>query len=213
MTVSNHDQDRRELTEWESKQRLGPDLPTPQEALTTSTAEAVDACHRFGGRVVLKASGVAHKSEHNLVRVGLDADQVAAAWSELADAGDGTVLCAEMVSGELELIVGGLRDPHFGPVVTVGLGGVAAEVLADAVTMLAPPEPGELAMALSELKGHALLTGYRGGPPVDTVALEQVVTAVSRLLEDDPAVVEIDCNPVLIRDGRPVVLDALVVLE
>ncbi len=213
MTVPSNDQEQRELTEWESKRHLGQDLPTPRETLTTSVDEAVTTCEEYGGRVVLKASGVAHKSERNLVRIGLDAAAVADAWSELAGAGDGTVLCAEMVSGDLELIVGGLRDPHFGPVVTVGLGGVTAEVLADAVTLLAPPEPGELATALTELKGHALLNGFRGWAPVDLTALEQLVMTVSQLLESDPTVVEVDCNPVLIRDGQPVVLDALVVLE
>lgn len=202
-----------ELTEFESIQRLGDGLPTPRHVLTSHVADAVSACADFGGRVVLKASGVPHKSELGLVRVGLDAVGVRTAWDELARAGDGTVLCAEVVSGELELIVGGLRDPHFGPAVSIGLGGVAAEVFADVVTILAPPLPGELDEALSSLRGNALLRGHRGKPPVDLASLEKVLTAVSDLLESDPTVVEIDCNPVLIRHGLPLVLDALVVTE
>ena len=67
------------LSEWESKQRLGSGLPMPRERLTASASDAVTACADFGGRVVLKSSGVAHKSELGLVRVGLDADAVAAA--------------------------------------------------------------------------------------------------------------------------------------
>ena len=201
------------LSEWESKQRLGSGLPMPRERLTASASNAVTACADFGGRVVLKSSGVAHKSELGLVRVGLDADAVAAAWQHLADAGDGTVLCAEMVSGELELIVGGLRDPHFGPVVSIGIGGVATEVLADIATVLAPPEPGEVEVALAGLKGAALLAGHRGKPAVDMVGLNAVVDAVARLLDADPAVVEIDCNPVAICNGVPMVLDALVVID
>ena len=202
-----------ELTEWESIQRLGDELPFPRQVLTLRVEEALTACDEFGGRVVLKSSGVAHKSDLGLVRVGLDIAGVRAIWHELAKAGDGTVLCAEVVSGELELIVGGLRDPHFGPVVTIGLGGVTAEIFADAVTLLAPPVPGELDSALSSLRGNALLRGHRGGPAVNLLSLEKVVMAVSDLLESDPAVIEIDCNPVLIRQGEPLVLDALVVTE
>ena len=199
-----------ELSEWESKQRLG-GVPTPREVLTTTVEEAVDACESLGGRVVCKASGVAHKFELGLVRIGLDAAAVRSNWEELAAGGDGTVLCSELVSGELELIVGGLRDPHFGPVVSIGIGGVAAEVFGDVAVVLAPPEPGELDAALATLRGDALLRGHRGSVPVDVAALEQIVMAVSNLLEDDPSVVEVDCNPVLVSDGKPLVLDALVV--
>ena len=199
-----------ELSEWESKQRLA-GVPTPREVLTTTVEEAVDACEYLGGRVVCKASGVAHKSELGLVRIGLDAAGVRSNWEELAAGGDGTVLCAELVSGALELIVGGLRDPHFGPVVSIGIGGVATEVFGDVAVILAPPEPGELDEALATLRGATLLRGHRGSQPVDTAALEQVVLAVSNLLETDPSVVEVDCNPVLISNGKPLVLDALVV--
>lgn len=199
-----------ELSEWDSKQRLS-GLPTPREVLTTTVEEAIDACEDLGGRVVCKASGVAHKSELGLVRIGLDAAGVRSSWEELAAGGDGTVLCAELVSGELELIVGGLRDPHFGPVVSIGIGGVATEVFGDVAVVLAPPEPGELDDALATLRGSTLLRGHRGSPPVDVAALEQVVMAVSNLLDTDPSVVEVDCNPVLISGGQPLVLDALVV--
>ena len=199
-----------ELSEWDSKQQLT-GLPTPREVLTTTVEEAVDACEGLGGRVVCKASGVAHKSELGLVRIGLDAEGVRSNWEELAAGGDGTVLCAEFVSGELELIVGGLRDPHFGPVVSIGIGGVATEVFGDVAVILAPPEPGELDEALATLQGSTLLRGHRGSQPVDIAALEQVVMAVSNLLETDPSVIEVDCNPVLISSGKPLVLDALVV--
>ena len=115
------------------------------------------------------------------------------------------------VKADLELMVGGLRDPQFGPVVSVGLGGVAAEVLKDVVFVLAPPEPGELDRALGELRGAALLDGRRGRPALDRAALVRIVDAVSRLLLDDESVVEVDCNPVLVTAGKPVVADALVV--
>jgi len=200
-----------QLSEWESKALLGQRLPRPRELLSRASAEAVDFAAQIGGPVVAKASGVAHKSDAQLVRLGLDATSLAACWDELATAGDGTVLVAEQVVAELELIVGGLRDPQFGPLVSLGLGGVAAEVFDDVVFVLAPPEPGELDAAIAELRIAPLLAGHRGRPPVDRQALAEIVDAVADLLTSDPGVVEIDCNPVMVSGGRPVVVDALVV--
>lgn len=201
------------LAEWESKRLLGDALPRPRERRTATVGEAVAFAWELApARVVAKASGVAHKTEGGLVRLGLDADGVATAWPGLAAAGDGTVLVAEQVTAELELLVGGLRDPVFGPVVSVGIGGIAAELFRDAAFVLAPPEPGELDRALAQLRGVALLDGVRGGPPVDRGVLAAVVGAVGDLLARDPRVVEVDCNPVLVRDGAPLVADALVVM-
>ncbi|TMR97782.1 acetate--CoA ligase family protein [Nonomuraea basaltis] len=201
----------RPLSEWESKRLLGPALPTAREARTTSAAQARAFARDIGAPVVAKASGVAHKSDAGLVRLGLGPEDAAACWAELAAAGDGTVLVAEQLRGELELIVGGSRDPSFGALVTVGLGGVATEVFDDVAVLLAPPEAGELDRALGRLRGARLLNGHRGAPPVDRAGLALIVDLVAALLEADPDVVEIDCNPVLVHDGRPTVLDALVV--
>lgn len=197
----------RPLTEWESKVLLG-DVPRPREALTQSRAEALAFAASIGGPVVAKASGVAHKTERGAVRIGAD---VAAVWDELAALGDGTVLVAEEVRGELELIAGGLRDPQFGPIVSIGLGGVAAEVLEDVVFVLAPPIPGELDRAIARLRCAPLLAGYRGRPPVDRARLHQIVEAIGGLLVRDPGVVEVDVNPIVVAGGCPLVLDALVV--
>lgn len=197
------------MTEWEAKQRLG--VPTPRERLTHTLQDAVGFATLVGGPVVAKASGLTHKTDVGGVRTGLGPEGVARVWKELAALGDGSVLIAQQVQGELELIVGGVRDAQFGPVVSVGLGGVAAEAFADVAFVLAPPEPGELEAALGRLRSARLLGGWRGAPPVDRAALEQVVEAVGRLLVEDDSVVEVDCNPVLISGGKPLVLDALVV--
>jgi len=197
----------RSLSEWESKALLG-DVPRPREALTRSRAEAVAFAGTLGGQVVAKASGVVHKTEHDAVRLGAD---VGAVWDQLALLGDGTVLVAEQVRGELELIAGGLRDPQFGPIVSIGLGGVAAEVLQDVAFLLAPTAPGELDQAIARLRCAPLLDGHRGRPPVDRAQLQRIVDAIAGLLLADPDVVEVDVNPILVRDGRPLVVDALVV--
>ena len=182
------------------------------ERRTTSLAEAAVAVSELRAPLVAKASGVAHKSELGLVRLGLSPEEVLDTWQELADAGDGTVLVAEFIQGELELVVGGLRDPHFGPAVTLGLGGVAAEVFNDTVTVLAPPDPGEVESALKALRGAPLLHGYRGTEPMDFHTLGMIVRTVADALTDHDDIIEIDCNPVVITRGKPVVVDALVVV-
>jgi len=199
------------LSEWESKRRLE-GLPYPKEALTASSDEAVKFVTALGRPVVAKASGVAHKTEGGLVRFGVTAQTVGPIWEELAAAGDGKVLLAEQLSAELELIVGGYRDPSFGPLVTIGVGGIAAEIFGDVVALLAPPEAGEVAAAVKQLSGRKLLQGIRGGPPVDLDALATIVDRVAGLLVKDPTVAEIDCNPVMVCKGVPRVVDALVVL-
>ena len=206
------DQSLTVLSEWESKQRLQ-GLPLVSERRTASLTEAADAVAELRAPLVAKASGIAHKSERGLVHLGLSPKEVLDAWQELADTGDGTVLIAEFVKGELELVVGGLRDPHFGPAITIGLGGVAAEVFNDTVTVLAPPEPGEVESAVRALRGAPLLHGNRGAEPVDLHALEAIIQHLADALTEHDDILEIDCNPVVITRGRPVVVDALVVVS
>lgn len=203
----------RVLNEWDSKARLGHRLPRPAEILALSRAEAEAFAARIEGPIVAKASGVAHKTEGGLVRLGLQAPEVGQAWADLAAAGDGSVLLAEQLCAELELIVGGYRDPGFGPLVTVGIGGIAAEIFRDVVAILAPPEKDEVSVAVAQLAGRRLFEGIRGKPPVDLEALQGIVEAVAGLLCSDPAVTEIDCNPVMVCNGVPIVADALVVLN
>ena len=200
------------LTEWESKQRLR-GLPLVPERRTRSLAEAARAVAELRAPFVAKASGVAHKSERGLVRLDLSPEEVLDVWHELAGAGDGTVLVAEFVRGELELVVGGLRDPHFGPAVTIGLGGTAAEIFDDTATVLAPLEPGEVESAARALRGAPLLHGYRGAKPIDLDALEAIVQAVADALLEQDEIIEIDCNPVIISEGAPRVADVLVVVS
>lgn len=198
-------------TEWESKRALGPDLPLPRELLTHELEAALEFVDETGPEVVAKSSGVAHKSERGLVRVGIDARGLREEFGTLAAAGDGRVLVAEMVrDAEYELIVGGMRDDVFGPFVAVGVGGIATEILRDSAFLLSPPSAKELDQALLGLSAAALLSGVRGRPPLNRPALHQIVIAVGRLLEQEPSVIEVDCNPVMVVRGEPIVVDALV---
>jgi len=202
----------RAWAEWETKVALGPDVPMPREWRCHDRTEAVERARSVGGPVVVKASGVAHKSDLGLVRIGLTADDVAAVFDELASAGDGSIIVAEqLMDFELELIVGAQRDPTFGAVGMVGIGGIAAEIFDDAAFVLLPTTVDELRRAIGGLKGARLLQGVRGRPPLDVAQLLTILEAVGRLLEGFPAVREVDCNPVVVRNGLPIVLDALAV--
>jgi acyl-CoA synthetase (NDP forming) len=198
------------LSEWDSKELLGPGIPRPREERVRSLGEALEAAERIGYPVFLKASGVAHKSDSGLVKKISDARELQEVIQRFLQAGDGSVILAEEVHGDLELVVGGLRDPQFGALVSVGLGGIAAEVLSDVSFLLYPFAPSELQGALDRLQGSKLLRGFRGLKSVDVESLLSILRAVGSLLERDQDVMEVDCNPVIVCEGEPVVVDALV---
>ncbi len=119
-------------------------------------------------------------------------------------------LLEEMAPEGAELIVGALRDPVFGPVVLLGLGGVAAELAGEPVLRLAPLSPARALEMVGRLP-EQVLAGFRGAPPVDQPALAAVRRAVGELISDHADVTEVDLNPVRCTSTGPAVLDALVV--
>ncbi|MDQ8704605.1 acetate--CoA ligase family protein [Streptomyces sp. LHD-70] len=213
-----------QLSEHAAKQLLRAyGIRVPREQLVTSAAAAVRAAGQVGYPVVMKASGarIAHKTELGLVKVGLtSASQVRDAYRELTDIAryegidlDGVLVC-QMVERGVEMVVGVTRDELFGPTVTVGLGGVLVEVLHDAAVRVPPFGEDQARAMLSELRGHALLDGVRGGPPVDVDALVEVVLRVQRMaLELGEDLSELDINPLMVlpRGQGAVALDALAV--
>ena len=119
----------------------------------------------------------------------------------------------EMVPLGCEVIVGGKRDPSFGPVVMFGLGGVYVEVLDDVAFGLAPLAPEQAESMIDEVRGSRLLRGLRGQPPVDRAAIVEALLAVSRLLVECPEILEIDVNPLMALEHGAAAIDARVVLE
>jgi len=172
------------------------------------------------GPVVVKLCGaaIAHKTERGLVRLGLrgpdEVREAAVALLDAATAEDGAVglLVAPQVKGARELIAGVHRDDQFGPCVMVGVGGVLAEVFGDVAFRLAPLEPVDADDMLDDLRAAALLGPFRGEPPVDRDALVGLLVGLSRLVGERPDVVSVDVNPLIVVDGRPVAVDALVEL-
>jgi acetate---CoA ligase (ADP-forming) len=191
-------------------------IPVLDERLARSADEAMAAFTELGGAVVLKVASpdVLHKTEVGGVLLDLrDADAVRQGYAALRAHGP-EVLVAPYVTGGVEVIIGVKRDPVFGPVVMVGLGGILVEVLQDVVLRPAPVDRGEALAMIAELKGRAVLDRARGQPAGDVEALADALAALSRFAAAHADEVEsVDINPLLVLPrGRGVVaLDALIV--
>jgi succinyl-CoA synthetase beta subunit len=206
------------LSEYESKRLLAQhDIPVVPERLCATRAEALDAARTLGLPVALKGchATIQHKTEMDMVRLGLaDEAAVAAAHDDLAarlPAGGG-VLVQPMLRGRRELLAGLVRDPQFGPCVSLGLGGVFAEALEDVTFRIAPFDHAEARRMCAELRGQKLLGPFRGEPPVDLDALAAILVALGRIGLDHAEVAAIDINPLIVVAGQPIAADALVLL-
>lgn len=207
------------LSEAESKSLLATHgVPVLDERQVPTADEAVAAADAIGYPVVAKLCGasIAHKTERGLVRLGLrDAEAVRGAAADLLaaatpDDGAVEVLVAPMVQGSRELIAGLALDPQFGMTVMLGVGGVLAEAVADVVFRLVPIERVDAEEMVDELRSQALLGPFRGEPPVDRDQVVDVLVGLSRAAEADPSLVSVDLNPLIVVDGAPVAVDALV---
>jgi len=212
----------RTLSEAASKQLLTThSIATVPGIVVPTASEAAVKAHEFGYPVVVKLCGdaIAHKTERGLVRLGLgDADAVREAAGELlalARPDDGIVelLVMPMVKGSRELIAGLHTDPQFGPCVMVGIGGVLAEAVHDVQFRLVPITDVDANEMIDGLRSQALLGAFRGEPPVDRDALVAILLGLSRAAETDHEIVSVDLNPLVIVDGIPLAVDALVELR
>ena len=190
-------------------------VPLAECRAARTASEVIAAAEGIGYPVVLKALGLLHKSDAGGVALGLADEQALAAANarmEAAIAPEGYIV-EQMVAAEgaVELIVGCRRDPRFGPLVLVGLGGVFAEVLRDVAVALAPAEPDELEKLILSLRGASLLTGARGRAPVDIAAVAQAAAGLSKLAADHPEIAEIEVNPLLATPEGAIGLDARIV--
>ncbi len=209
------------LSEAASKELLArAGVPVLDERTAADPDAAVVAANEIGYPVVVKLCGetIAHKTERGLVRLGLADDiavRVAAAEllkSATADDGAVELLIAPMVRGTRELIAGVVRDPQFGPCVMLGIGGVLAEAIADVAFRVVPLDEQDADELVDGLTTQSLLGPFRGEPEVDRAALRAIVLGLSQLAESDPNIASIDVNPLIVVDGKPVAVDALVEL-
>ncbi len=210
------------LSEYDSKRVLSHyGFPVVKEKLVDSRAAAAKAAKDIGLPVVLKACSpaIAHKTEKKLIEVDLRTlKEVERAYTAIVErVGDDTqldgILVQQMIKGSRELVIGMIRDAQFGPCVMFGLGGIFTEVLKDVSFRIAPLEKRDALEMAQEIKGAPILGSFRGMPAVDMELLSSMLINAGKLGLENDAVKEVDANPLIISGNKPVVVDALVVLE
>jgi acetyl-CoA synthetase (ADP-forming) len=208
------------LSEYESKLLLAEyGVNITQEKVVSAEDDAVAAASDIGYPVVLKGSGeeLSHKTEMNLIALNLrDEDEVREAYKNLTsnpEAEVKEVLVQQMIKGDRELVVGLTRDAQFGPCVMFGLGGIFTEILEDVSFRVAPLTRWDAKDMMGEIRAAKILDAFRGKPEVDREALADILIAIGNIGMELDQVAEIDINPLKILDGKPVAVDALVVLS
>ncbi|SMX22554.1 acetate--CoA ligase family protein [Boseongicola aestuarii] len=157
----------------------------------------------------LKGLGFAHKSEAGAVRLNVHSLERQAPMSGAS----GYLLEEMVIGGVAEILIGGARDPVYGATLTLGFGGVRAELLKDTVTLVAPVTTAEVETALRRLALWPLLDGFRGVPKADVGAIVEVVLTVQAMLAGDESLVDIEINPLIVHQGGAVAVDALIRME
>ncbi len=218
-------ENRKVLTEVEAKEiikQAGINVVTT--GLAASKEEAISLSQQFGFPVVLKIASpdIVHKSDAGGVKLNLKTiRQVSRAYDEIMKVASEKYPAAliqgvsvqKMARPGLEVIIGMSKDAQFGPVLMFGLGGVWVEILKDVSFRVAPLTQRDAREMIREIKGYPLLTGYRNQEPVNIPDLEELILKVSRFVEQNPQIKELDLNPIFAyRDGS-LTVDARIVLE
>ncbi|HXS61656.1 MAG TPA: acetate--CoA ligase family protein, partial [Streptosporangiaceae bacterium] len=189
-------------------------IPRVTTVLARTKQEVIAAATSIGGPVVLKAQadGLVHKTEAGAVRLDLrSTGDITAAYQDLAAAfGDKltAVLVQPMITGGVEVLIGVVTEPVFGPLVVFGPGGITTDLLADHHARLTPLTDTDARELITSLPTARLLNGYRGQPAADTAALADVLLRISRLADDLPEIAELDLNPVIARPDSCQAADA-----
>jgi len=216
---------RYELLEPEARELIGAfGITTARHIIAASSAEAIQAATTLGYPVVLKivSPDISHKTDVGGVKIGIkDSEDVKVAYEEIMknvrlkqpDARIDGMLVAEMAPPSAEVIVGGLRDPQFGPAVMFGLGGIFVEVYKDVSFRIAPVEEYEALDMIHEIKGSKILKGFRNREALDVAALSQVILKVSDMMVSLDEIKEIDLNPVLVYPKGIKAVDARIILR
>jgi len=197
----------RMLSEAEGKALLADaGVAVPRSVSGTTLAEVQAKAGALTAPLALKGLGFAHKTEAGAVRLGL-----ATLDGQAEMAGAAGYLAEEMVTGAVgEILMGLRRDPVYGLSLTLGMGGVTAEVLADTVTLIWPATEAEVLAAMRRLRLWPLLDGYRGRARADMAAVADIAVRLGRLMAGRPEIEEIEINPILVRASGAVAVDALI---
>jgi acyl-CoA synthetase (NDP forming) len=216
---------RSTLTEFESKRILKQaGIPVVETRLAKTSKEAVSLSQKMGFPVALKITSpdVIHKSDSGGVKLSLNnATQVKKAYDEILkkvrkqypDAVVHGVSVQKMIRPGTEVIVGTTKDPQFGPVIMFGLGGIFVEVFKDVSFRIVPINQRDAQEMIQETKGYPLLQGYRGKEPANIPALVEMILNVSKFVEENPQIKELDLNPIFAYAKGAIAVDARIILE
>jgi acetyl coenzyme A synthetase (ADP forming)-like protein len=183
-------------------------LPIPRSAICRTAGAACEAARDIGFPVALKLASreIVHKTDFGGVQLNLqDETAVREAFAVIRgrlvetnriDAFDG-VLVQPMIGGGVEVMIGVMQDPSFGPLIGFGLGGIHVEILKDVCFRVTPITDYDAKEMIRSIRGYRLLEGYRGHPPADLAAIEELLLRIARLVEEIPEILEIDLNPVV----------------
>lgn len=193
-------------------------IPVVQEKIVESAADALKAARKMGFPVVLKglAQGQVHKTESGLVCLNiLTAAALTAAYADLTKRmkGKGIIVLQRQMPIEYELIVGMVRDVQFGPCVMFGLGGIFSELQKDVVFAPAPLTAATAKELIGCISGKKLLQGYRGRKPLDMKIMADILVSLGSLAASCPDIEQIDINPLVVSQGKPVAVDATVIMK
>ena len=213
------------LTEFESKRilrRIG--IPVVETRLARSQKEAVSISHRLGFPVVLKITSpdVVHKTDSGGVKLDLkNATEVKKAYRDILKSVSKKypralihgISVQKMAPPGTEVIVGTSKDPQFGPVIMFGLGGIFVEVLKDVSFRVIPVGRKDAKEMIQEIKGYPLLRGYRGKEPASIPSLTGMILKLSKFVNENPQIREMELNPVFAYRDKALAVDARIVLE
>ncbi|MGQ3685753.1 MAG: acetate--CoA ligase family protein [Candidatus Loosdrechtia sp.] len=199
-------------------------IPCVRYALASSAPDAIQMAEQIGYPVVMKivSPDIIHKTEVGGVKLSVNGSrEVEIVYEEIIENARQTnpnaeicgVLIAEMAAPSLEIIIGGIRDLQFGPVVMFGLGGIFVEVLKDISFRIAPVGEHEVFDMIQDVRGAKILQGFRGKETLDIYSLVQTVRHVSDIMIKIEQINEIDLNPVRIYSSGVKTLDARIILE
>ena len=213
------------LTEFESKKTLKQaGISVVETKLAKTQKEAVSLSRKMGFPIALKIASpdVIHKSDSGGVKLSLNnVSEVKKAYDEILkkvkkqypDAVIHGVSVQKMVRPGTEVIVGVSKDPQFGPVIMFGLGGIFVEVLKDVTFRVIPVEQRDAREMIKEVKGYPLLQGYRGKESANISALVEIILKISKLIEENPQIKELELNPIFVYREKAVGVDARIILE
>lgn len=216
--------EKRSLLETEAKELIREyEIPVPDFRLVKNEDEVSKITSEIDFPLVMKivSPDIIHKSDAGGVKVGIkDEEEAKLAYQEIIfkakkynkKARISGVIAYTMVTQGTEIIIGMMKDPHFGPVIMFGLGGIFVEILKDIAFRILPIEERDASEMIGEIKGYEILKGLRGEPPKDIQAIKGVLMKVSQIILENPIIKEIDLNPIFVFKKGLQVVDARIIL-